>query len=153
MSFISELKRRNVFKVGIAYVVTSWLMIQVTDILFETIGAPPWVMKAVFVILAVGFVIALIFAWAFELTPEGVKKEKDVDHTQSITNKTGQKLNFTIATLLVISLAYIVYDKLIEGVDGPDPDVAIESPDSRELPIQKPLQLPTVENPSSCCPS
>ena len=74
MSFFDELKRRNVFKVGIAYAVTSWLLIQVTDILFESIGTPPWVMQAMFVVLAAGFIIALILAWAFEMTPSGVKK-------------------------------------------------------------------------------
>jgi hypothetical protein len=99
MSFFVELKRRNVFRVGIAYAVTSWLLIQVTDILFESIGAPPWVMQTMFVALAAGFVIALIFAWAFELTPEGVKKEKDVDRSQSVASRTGKKLNFTIAAM------------------------------------------------------
>jgi len=112
VNFFAELKRRNVFRVGIAYAVTSWLLIQVTDILFESIGAPPWVMQAMFVILASGFVIALIFAWAYELTPEGVKKEKEVDREVSITPKTAQKLNITIGVLLVIALTYIAYDKL-----------------------------------------
>lgn len=118
MSFIAELKRRNVFRVGIAYAVTSWLLIQVTDILLETIGAPPWVMQTMFVALAAGFVIALIFAWAFELTPDGVKKEKDVDRTASIAPKTGQKLNKTIIVLLLIAVAYIAYDKLLVSNRG-----------------------------------
>jgi TolB-like protein/lipoprotein NlpI len=116
MSLFDELKRRNVFRVGIAYAVTSWLLIQVTDILFESIGTPPWVMQAMFVILAAGFVIALFFAWAFELTPEGVKKEKDVDRNASIAPRTGQKLNLGIVALLVVTLAYVAYDKLV--LDG-----------------------------------
>ena len=111
MSFIDELKRRNVFKVGIAYAVTSWLLIQVTDILFDSIGAPPWIMQTMFVLLGVGFVIAVFFAWAFELTPEGVKREKDVDRSHSITNKTGRKLDFTIIGILVLALGYFVADK------------------------------------------
>ncbi len=128
MSFFNELKRRNVFRVGIAYAVTSWLLIQVTDILFESIGAPPWVMQAMFVILAAGFVIALIFAWAFELTPEGVRKEKDVDRSQSIASNTGQKLNVTIAALLLLSLSYIAYDKLfVTGTDNADNTFVNES--------------------------
>jgi TolB-like protein len=122
VSLFTELKRRNVFRVGIAYAVASWLLIQVTDILFESIGAPPWVMQAMFVILAAGLVIALIFAWAFELTPEGVKKERDVDHSDSITPITGQKLNKAIATLLVIALAYIAYDKLLSDKNIPTAD-------------------------------
>ncbi len=138
MSFFAELKRRNVFRVGIAYAVTSWLLIQVTDILFESIGAPPWVMQAMFVVLAAGFVIAMIFAWAFELTPDGVKKEKDVDRTASISPKTGHKLNKTIVALLLISVAYIAYDKLFEK--GSEPfsqestvQVAVNSDEKRAL--------------------
>jgi len=113
MSFFAELKRRNVFRVGIAYAITAWLLIQVSDILLESIGAPPWIMQTMFVVLAAGFVIALFFAWAFELTPEGVKKEKDVDRNASIAPKTGQKLNLGIVALLVVTLAYVAYDKLV----------------------------------------
>ena len=104
MSLFNELKRRNVFRVGIAYAVTSWLLIQVTDILLESFGAPPWVMQTMFVALLVGFFITLFFAWAFELTPEGVKKEKDVDRSQSIVQHTGQKLNYTIIALLALGV-------------------------------------------------
>jgi len=111
MSFIKELKRRNVFRVGIAYAVTAWLLIQVTDILLESIGTPPWVMQTMFVVLGVGFIIAIFFAWAFELTPEGVKREADVDRSQSITGKTGRKLDFTIIGILVLALGYFVVDK------------------------------------------
>jgi len=113
MSFFAELKRRNVFRVGIAYVVTSWLLIQVTDILFESIGAPPWVMQAMFVVLAAGLVVVLIIAWAFEMTPEGLKKEKDVDRSQSVTHVTGQKLNNLIIGVLVLALGYFVIDKFV----------------------------------------
>jgi len=116
MSLFAELKRRNVFRVGIAYAITAWLLIQVSDILLESIGAPPWIMQTMFVVLAVGFVITLFFAWAFELTPEGVKKEKDVDRDTSIAPKTGQKLNLGIVALLVVTLAYVAYDKLV--LDG-----------------------------------
>ncbi|MDH4021327.1 MAG: hypothetical protein OEU84_17175, partial [Xanthomonadales bacterium] len=113
MSLFDELKRRNVFRVGIAYAVTSWLLIQVSDILLESIGAPPWVMQTMFVVLAVGFVITLFFAWAFEMTPEGVKREADVDRSQSITHHTGQKLNYTIIALLVLALGYFAWDKFV----------------------------------------
>lgn len=113
MSFFNELKRRNVFRVGIAYAVTAWLLIQVTDILFESIGTPPWVMQTLFVVLGVGFVITLFFAWAYELTPEGVKRESEVDRSQSITHVTGQKLNYTIILLLVLALGYFAWDKFM----------------------------------------
>ena len=115
MSFFEELRRRNVFRVGIAYAVTSWLLIQVADILFESIGTPPWVMQAMFVILMAGLVIALIFAWAFEMTPEGVKKEKDVDRSKSVTSQTGRKLDRTIIVFLALSLGYFVADKFGRG--------------------------------------
>jgi len=133
LSFITELKRRNVFRVGIAYAVTSWLLIQVADILFESIGAPPWVMQAMFVILLAGLVITIIFAWAFEMTPEGVKKEKDVDRSQSITSTTGRKLDRTIIVILVLSLGYFVADKFWLSATAPAPSVV----DSAEIVEEK----------------
>jgi TolB-like protein/Tfp pilus assembly protein PilF len=111
MSFFAELKRRNVFRVGIAYAVTAWLLIQVSDILLDSIGAPSWVLQTLFVVLAVGFVIALFFAWAFELTPDGVKREKEVDRSQSITPQTGKKLNNAILVLMALAIGYLLFDK------------------------------------------
>jgi TolB-like protein/Tfp pilus assembly protein PilF len=117
MSLIQELKRRNVFKVGIAYVITAWLVAQIADLVLDNIESPAWVMKTLMLVLALGFPFALLFAWAFELTPEGIKKEKDVDRTQSITHVTGRKLDFTIIAVLVLALAYFVW----ESQKGPDP--------------------------------
>ena len=74
MSFIEELKRRNVFRVGFAYVVVAWVIAQVADLVLENITAPDWLMQAILLILASGLPIALIFAWAFEMTSEGLKK-------------------------------------------------------------------------------
>ncbi len=73
MSFIDELKRRNVFRVGIAYVIVAWLLLQVADVVLPTFRTPEWVMQAFTFLLILGFPLALIFAWAFELTPEGLK--------------------------------------------------------------------------------
>ncbi len=111
MSFIQELKRRNVFKVGIAYAVTTWILLQLTDVLSEMLTLPAWAPKLILVILVVGFVPALIFAWAFELTPEGVKRERDVDRSQSIVSTTGKKLNRVIFVLMALAIAYLLYDK------------------------------------------
>ena len=111
MSIIEELKRRNVFRVAVAYLVTSWLSLQVADIVLETIEAPLWVMKALMLVIAVGFPVALIFAWAFELTPDGIKKEKDVDRTQSVTHKTGRKLDFTIIGILAVAVVLLLTDR------------------------------------------
>ena len=93
MSFLTELKRRNVFRVAALYAVGSWLLLQVGDVLFEALRLDDSALTIMLVILALGFVPVVIFAWVYELTPEGVKREKDVDRSQSITPQTGQKLN------------------------------------------------------------
>ena len=111
MSFIDELKRRNVFRVAIAYVVVAWLIAQVADLVLDNIDAPHWVMQAFLLLLGLGLPLALFFAWAFELTPEGLKKEKDVDRTRSITQHTGRKLDRAIIVILVLALGYFAYDK------------------------------------------
>ena len=111
MSFIKELKRRNVFKVGVAYVIVSWLLAQVADLMMDNFGAPDWVIKSFLGFLIIGFPLALFFAWAFELTPEGVKRETQVDRSQSITQHTGQKLNYSIMVILAIALAWFAWDK------------------------------------------
>jgi hypothetical protein len=81
MSLFAELKRRNVVRVGLAYVVIGWFLAQIAEFAFENFGAPDWVLKTVVVLLLLGLPIALFFAWAFEMTPEGVKLEKDVDRS------------------------------------------------------------------------
>jgi hypothetical protein len=91
MSFFAELKRRNVVRVGIAYVVIGWLLAQVAELAFDAFGAPDWVLKSILVVLLLGLPLVLFIAWAFEITPEGVKREKDVDRSQSITRQTGRR--------------------------------------------------------------
>ncbi len=111
MSFFNELKRRNVFRVGIAYTVTAWLLLQVTDIVFPRIGLPDSAVTLVIALLAIGFIPALIFAWAFEMTPDGIKREKDVDRTQSITPTTGRKLDRSIIMILALVVAWFLVDE------------------------------------------
>jgi len=113
LSLFQELKRRNVFKVGIAYVVVSWLAAQVLQLVIESFGAPDWVMKTVLVLMGMGLLFALFFAWAFELTPEGLKRESEVDRTQSITPQTGRKLNYTIYFVMLLAIAYFAYDNFM----------------------------------------
>ena len=103
-------------RVGIAYVVIGWLLVQVAEFAFENFGAPEWVLKTFTVVVLLGLPIALFFAWAFELTPEGVKREKDVDRSQSITPLTGRKLDFVIIGALVMALGYFVWERQA-GVD------------------------------------
>lgn len=111
MSFLAELKRRNVFKVGIAYAVAAWILLQMIDVVGDILALPEWVPKFMLLLLVVGMVPALIFAWAFEMTPDGVKREKNVDRNQSITPRTGKKLNNAIVVLLALAVAYLLYDK------------------------------------------
>jgi len=84
LSLFNELKRRNVFRVGAAYIVAAWLLIQVAETIFPLFGFDETPARIVVVVLAIGFIPSLIFAWAFELTPEGLKKDKDVDSARSI---------------------------------------------------------------------
>ncbi len=120
MSFFSELKRRNVFRVGFAYAVVAWLVMQFADVVLNNITAPGWVFQVIMLLLAIGFPIVLVFAWAFEMTPEGLKKEKDVDRSQSIAPQTGRKLDRTIIVFLVLALAYFAYDKFVSGIPRGD---------------------------------
>jgi TolB-like protein len=113
MSFFNELKRRNVFKVAAAYIIVGWLIMQAGDTLAPALRLPEWINSALAFFLILGFPLALFFAWAFEMTPDGIRKEKDVDRSQSITQVTGQKLNYTIIALLVAALAYFAWDKFM----------------------------------------
>ena len=119
MSFFAELRRRNVVRVGAAYVIIGWVLAQVAEFAFENFGAPPWVLKSVVVVLLLGLPLVLFFAWAFEITPEGIKREEDVDRSQSITSHTGRKLDFLIIACLVLVAALIIGRPYLPGADSP----------------------------------
>jgi TolB-like protein len=116
MSLFEELKRRNVFRVGIAYLVLGWVLLQVVDVVMPILVLPDWVARLVLLLLGIGFPVVLVFAWAFELTPEGVKREKDVDRSQSITPTTGRKLDRVIIAFLAVAVVLLLADRLI-GTD------------------------------------
>jgi len=116
MSFIAELKRRNVFKVAAAYIIVGWLIMQAGEVMSPALNLPGWVNSMLAFFLILGFPLALVFAWAFEITPEGLKKEKNIDRSQSIAQLTGRKLDFTIIAMLAVALAYFVYEKSISPV-------------------------------------
>lgn len=118
MSLIAELKRRNVFRVAIAYIIVAWLTIQVIDVLVPLLSLPEVIGRALILVLVVGFPIALILAWAFELTPEGIKKEREVDRSESITHSTARKLNSVIIGVLVIALLMFAIDKFVFSPDA-----------------------------------
>jgi TolB-like protein/tetratricopeptide (TPR) repeat protein len=130
LSLFNELKRRNVFRVAAAYIIVGWLLLQVSDTLVPALRLPDWFHSGVAFLLIMGFPVALIFAWAFEMTPEGIRKEKDVERSQSITRITGRKLDFTIIGLLALTLAYMAIDKFLLAPDrAAEPQAsAISSP-------------------------
>jgi TolB-like protein/Tfp pilus assembly protein PilF len=111
-SFFGELKRRNVYKVAVAYAVVAWLLIQAASIFFPAFNAPQWAMQIVILILVIGFPIALVFSWAFEITPEGIKLESEVPPSQSITRKTGRKIVAVTTVLAVIAAGLFVFQLL-----------------------------------------
>jgi len=113
MTFLAELKRRNVFRVGTAYAVLGWVVIQVTDTVGPVLHLPDWTLALVTWIGIIGFPFALFFAWAFELTPQGLKREEDVDRSSSITNVTGRKLDFVIIGLLAVAVVFLVLDNYV----------------------------------------
>src|ERR1700682_1682590 len=108
-NFFSELKRRNVYKVAVAYAVVAWLLIQAASILFPTFEAPPWVMKIFVVVILLGFPAALILSWAFEITPEGIKLESEVAPNQSITRRTGRRIVGITIALAVIAAGLMTF--------------------------------------------
>ena len=124
MGFIEELKRRNVFRIGIGYSIVAWLLLQVADVVLDNTNAPDWVMQVFMLALLIGLPIALVFAWSFELTPEGLKLDSEVDHTQSIARNTGRKLDFAVIGVLVLALSYLIYEKFITA---PEPGLLSES--------------------------
>jgi len=109
-NFFAELKRRNVYKVAVAYAVVAWLLIQATSILFPAFDAPPWVMKAFIIIIALCFPVALVLSWAFEITPEGIKLESEIAPNESITRRTGRKIVGITVVLAVIAAGLLAFN-------------------------------------------
>ena len=136
-NFIAELKRRNVVRVGVAYVVLGWVALQVGDVLFDMFEAPPWVGKSFAALLLLGFPFACLFAWAFELTPAGVKRTAEVDRDTSITPSTGRKLDRVIIVALVIALGYFVWERqgLVDAGNEPAAATASSSVIDRSIAV------------------
>jgi adenylate cyclase len=111
--FLGELKRRNVVRVAAFYLLAGWLVMQVADVLFDTLDLPAWSGRLVLGFLLLGFPVALVFAWVFELTPDGLRKQREIDRQQSMVHETGRKLNVAIGVLAVIAIATIIADRWI----------------------------------------
>ncbi|MDX1459866.1 MAG: tetratricopeptide repeat protein [Xanthomonadales bacterium] len=134
MSFFEELKRRNVFRVGIAYAVSAWVVLQVADLVLDNIEAPGWVMSVFMLVAALGFIIALIVAWAYEVTPEGIKRESEVQKDQSITHHTARRLDKITLAAVGILIVFLLLDRFM-----------FESPSA---PSQEPIVAPLAERPA-----
>ncbi len=142
MSFFAELKRRNVFRVGVAYIVMSWVLLQAADFALDLIGAPNWVIQSLFVLVVLGLPVALFFAWAFELTPDGVKRESQVDRSESVTPQTRRKLDYVIISGVVLIAAYFIWESRFQTVSGPAEERAVVSETAMEQAVKEPMNLP-----------
>lgn len=117
MSFYSELKRRNVFKVAIVYSAVAWLLLQISDTLGPALRLPEWFVSAVAFLLILGFPVAIVFAWAFDLTPEGLKREAYGTPAETEAGQSNNKLNHVVVAALVLALSYFVIDKVVFDSD------------------------------------
>jgi len=113
MSLYHELKHRNVLRVAIAYLAGSWLLVEVAETIFPLFGFDDTPARILVIVLAIGFPLFLLFSWVFEITPQGLKKEKDIDRTASVTHKTGKQLDRIIIVLLALALGYFAFDKFV----------------------------------------
>jgi TolB-like protein/Tfp pilus assembly protein PilF len=132
MSFFQELKRRNVFRVGIAYGLGAWVLLQGADFALDVIGAPNWMVQALVALALLGLPVALVFSWVFEMTPEGLKREVDIDRGQSITPQTGRKLDRVIISLLALAVVVLLADRIISSRE---PLISITGEETRETPV------------------
>jgi TolB-like protein/Tfp pilus assembly protein PilF len=119
MSFFEDLKRRNVIRVALLYVIASWLLLQIADVLFPNLGAPEWAFGLVFGLLLLFFVPTLIFAWIYDITPEGLKRTSEVDTDASIASATRHKTNVLIVVLLALAIGGLILDRLIPETGPP----------------------------------
>jgi TolB-like protein/Tfp pilus assembly protein PilF len=132
MSFFSELKRRNVIRMGGLYLVGAWLIVQVAETVLPAFDVPGWVLRALIILLAIGFVPALVFSWVYELTPDGLKRDAEVDPTRSIAPQTAKRMDqLTLAGVLVL-LAVIAADRFWprDAAPGPAPVAAAAPKDA-----------------------
>ena len=113
MGLLAELKRRNVIRMAGLYLVGAWLLVQVAGTVLPMFGAPAWLPRSIVIVLALGFVPALVFAWVFELTPDGIKRDAQVDPAQSIAPQTARRMDRIIVAVLLLALVYFGFDKFV----------------------------------------
>jgi len=136
LSLFTELKRRNVFKVGAAYIVTAWLILQVADVILGNIEAPGWLFRVLLLFLAIGFLFALLFAWAYELTPEGIRRESESSENASAANKPAHILHYVVIGVLALAATYLFVTREESAPDrAPGIDALITRPSVIVLPF------------------
>ncbi len=119
MPLITELRRRNVFRVAAAYLVVGWLLTEVLTTLLPTLGAPNWAARAVILTFAFGFIPAVVLSWVFELTPDGIKREHEIDRSDSVTGKTGRKLDYVTIVGVILVVVFFGFFSARTAVDEP----------------------------------
>jgi TolB-like protein/Tfp pilus assembly protein PilF len=146
MSLIAELRRRNVFRVGVAYAIVGWLLIEITATTFPILKLPDWSVTLVTALVLIGFPLALIVAWAFEMTPEGIKREAEVDRAESVRQQTGRKLDFIIIGVLAVGIVYFAVDKFGNGEPKPPPVAPEEAPSAEVVEREKSIAVLPFDN-------
>jgi TolB-like protein/DNA-binding winged helix-turn-helix (wHTH) protein len=137
---IAELKRRNVFRVAAAYGIVAWLLVEMASVVVPALHLPEWTLTLLVFLVVAGFPLAMILAWAFELTQEGIKRETAVDPAESITHLTGRKLDFAIIGLLVVAVVFLIVDNYVLEPDGTE--VAAEQiPATQPITIEKSIAV------------
>jgi len=124
MPLIAELRRRNVFRVAAAYLVVGWLLTEVLTTILPTLGAPNWAARAVILTFAFGFIPTVVLSWVFELTPDGIKREHEVDRSDSVTSKTGRKLDYVTISGVVVAVVFFGFFSARTADDGPQVVIA-----------------------------
>lgn len=128
MNFFAELKRRNVYRAGAFYAASAWLLVQIATQVFPLFHVAEWMLRWIVVALVIGFPFALLFAWFYEWTPEGIKRESEIDRSQSVTRQTGRRLDRWIIATLALAVVLLLTDKFVlhkEGVAIADKSIAV----------------------------
>ena len=138
-SFFKELKRRNVFRVAIAYVLVAWVLLQIADVLFPALGLPEWTIRLVAGLLILGFPLSVFFAWAFELTPEGLKRDEEVNRSDSVTKAGAQRLNVATIVVAIVAVGLFAADRFVwqseDEPDAPQPTASAPPDESRSIAV------------------
>jgi adenylate cyclase len=140
MSLFNELKRRNVFRVAVAYLVSAWIIAQVADLVLNNIEAPPWLIQSLLLVLGLGFVVALVISWAYELTPEGIKKEEDVVRDDSATNITAKKLDYITLVAAIVVLGLFAYQQMNPAIISQIKQEQVSNPAKDKNTLAKTIQ-------------